>query len=1026
MKKDTPFWDASLPIEERLDWLLAEMTMDEKLSCLASSALDLERLGIPGFYVGGEAAHGVEARNDQNGLGNPEPTTSFVQPIGMSATWDVEMIRKAGEVVGTEARVLYHRHPNGGLSRWAPTVDLERDPRWGRNEEGYGEDPLLTGEMASAYIRGMQGDDDHYLRIASTLKHFYGNNLEEGRIWRNSSIDPRNRYELYLEPFRRAIQDGGAEAAMTAYNRINGVPGILNHEVQDLLKDQYGLKHAVSDGGAMSLVASAHHYYGLDAETLAGALRAGVDAMSESPESVTAAAREAWELGILSEEDVNRAVRNMFRTKLRLGIYDEPVRNPYDNVTEEDLLSKEHEQICLQMSREAVVLLKNENQILPLNPSMPAEDLAVIGPLADAWYQDWYGGEPPFKTTLKDGIEEILGKGSVFVDGWDRVVFRYGDKAIAVADDGELTLADTSDIFIKEAWDQDFFAFRCERTGKLWNLRLPSSSDGKEEMGQLVADRDQAFDWFVTEIFHLSEVKDDEPDEESGEARIEKSDEEENGDAMVVTIADRFEDALVLSEDGGIRSKRGATPAKFVMETISSGIKEAKRVAASAKCVILACGCHPMIDCKETLDRNSIAFPTWQEKLLDAVMSANGHTVMALFTNFPYAMNEAQKMVPGILLSATGAQDMGKAMAETLFGKNAPAGRLNQTWYKSDSQLPNINDYDIIKGGRTYRYFQGDVLYPFGYGLTYAKFTYEDLQVSLKVAGNADSGASFADGTGNRDLQTSSASNVGLGTKVTDDADLRISVRITNVGKCTSDEVVQIYGIAPPSRAKKPLRQLLAFRRVKSVSPGESRLVEFSVPIREFRFYDVISGTLMVEGGRYRIFAGGSSMDREVEAEIEIPGSHPGKRDLRKRIRADHYDDYKNLALTEGHFSYSAVTLADSWFEGVLRFDDCDLGENPQAFSLHLWSECGCNVMVFVDGEDVAYWQGDTRTYRANSGMPPMDSRGRIDAFLQEKSWTTTYTDIVLPITVPITPKDTHTVEIRITKDAKLCYFSVK
>ena len=273
--KNTPFWDSSLPIEKRLDWLMAEMTIEEKLSCLSSRMPDLERLNIPAMSVGGEAAHGVEARNDQNELGAPEPTTSFVQPIGMSATWDPEVIRLAGEVTGTEARVIYHRHPDRGLSRWAPTVDLERDPRWGRTEEGYGEDPFLTGEMASAYIQGMQGDHPKYLRIAATLKHFYGNNTEDGRLWKNSSIDPRNKYELYLEPFRRCIQKGKAEGVMTAYNKINGVPGVLNHEVLDILKNQYGLKHAVSDGGATSFVAGFHHYFGTHTETLAAALKAG-------------------------------------------------------------------------------------------------------------------------------------------------------------------------------------------------------------------------------------------------------------------------------------------------------------------------------------------------------------------------------------------------------------------------------------------------------------------------------------------------------------------------------------------------------------------------------------------------------------------------------------------------------------------------------------------------------------------------------------------------------------------------------
>ena len=214
--RQNPFWNAKLPIEERLDWLLANMTLEEKVTCMASTMPALPRFGIDMSYVGGEAAHGVEARNDQNGRNIPEPTTSFPQPIGMSASWDTELIKKAGEVTGTEARVLWHRHPAGGLSRWAPTVDLERDPRWGRNEEGYGEDPVLTGAMAGSYIEGMQGDDPNYLRIAATLKHFYANNTERGRGWKNASIDPRNMYELYLEPFRRCIKEYGAEAVMTA------------------------------------------------------------------------------------------------------------------------------------------------------------------------------------------------------------------------------------------------------------------------------------------------------------------------------------------------------------------------------------------------------------------------------------------------------------------------------------------------------------------------------------------------------------------------------------------------------------------------------------------------------------------------------------------------------------------------------------------------------------------------------------------------------------------------------------------
>lgn len=391
-EKKAPFWDESLTTEERLDWLLGAMTLEEKLKCLATRVSDMESTGVKGFSVGGEAAHGVEARNDQNELGEAEPSTSFVQPIGMSATWDTELIQRAGEVVGKETRVIYHRHPDRGLSRWAPTVDLERDPRWGRTEEGYGEDPLLTGAMAGAYVKGMQGEHPRYLRVAATLKHFYGNNTEEGRGFKSSSIDPRNRMELYLEPFRRVAEIGHAEAVMTAYNKINGIPGMLNPEVKEILKEKYGIRHVVCDGGAMEQVVKAHQYFGIHAQTLAASLKAGVDAMSDRPELVEAAAREAFELKLISEEEIDTALRNMFRTKLRLGIYDEEGSNPYDRVTEADINSEENQQICRQVSREAIVLLKNETEILPLSEDI--DSMAVIGPLADVWYQDWYGGTP--------------------------------------------------------------------------------------------------------------------------------------------------------------------------------------------------------------------------------------------------------------------------------------------------------------------------------------------------------------------------------------------------------------------------------------------------------------------------------------------------------------------------------------------------------------------------------------------------------------------------------------------------------
>ncbi|MCM1127819.1 MAG: glycoside hydrolase family 3 C-terminal domain-containing protein [Lachnospiraceae bacterium] len=988
-KKDTPFWDISLSIEERLDWLLAEMTLDEKLSCLASRVPDLERLGIPSMSVGGEAAHGVEARNDQNNLKVPETTTSFPQPIGMSATWDRELIRQAGAVTGTEARVIYHRHPDRGLSRWAPTIDLERDPRWGRTEEGYGEDPLLAGEMSSAYIKGMQGEDPSYLRIAATLKHFYANNTEVGRGWKNSSIDPRNRYELYLEPFRRAIEEGGAEGVMTAYNKINGIPGMLNPEVNNILKKQYGLRHAVCDGGAMELVADFHHYYGIHGETLAASLKAGVDAMSDNPALVEQAAREAYELNLITEEEIDRAIRNMFRTKLRLGIYDREPCNPYDRVTENDINSPQNQEICRQVSRESIVLLKNEGKFLPLDKEMDADSIALVGPLGDAWYQDWYGGEALRHTTLRQGMETLLGKEIIYADGYDRIIFRCGEKGIAATGDGALYLSEEPDTFIREDWGEGSFAFRCVRTGKYMNTRFYPDKIKPEDMGRIAADADRTFDWFVMEIFHLEE--------------------QENGN-MILT--NRFGSPVLAGEDGSLWSmneveKIGSSvgldiasasavkktfalsEVQFTLEVVESGIEQAVRTAEGKKAVILALGCNSMINAKEEIDRTTIALPPEQEKLMEAVYHANPNVALVLFSNFPYAINKAQDKLPAVLWSATGSQDMGEAAAETIFGQNAPAGRLNMTWYRSDDQLPDIDDYDIIKGKRTYRYFDGEVLYPFGHGLTYSEFTYSDLCVELA-----------------------------------DKTKLQVTFTVKNTGDRTSDEVAQVYGTAPASRVKKPIKQLLGFERIKAVQPGESRRINFTIPVEEFRFYDVISRSLMVEEGCYTICIGSSSMECALSKQIEIAGRKPGVRDMKKKTAADHYDDYENIVLTEGQFGFPAAVVQNPEQEGVLCYRDCMIEPDLKAIYLHMMSEEGSRAEILIDGKTVGSFEGETRTYVQNP-RPIMGPMMVKEAEERIASWNPVYADVKIDLTYDRTGEEDRPVELKIklSGDVKLCYY---
>lgn len=913
--RSTPFWDVSLTDEQRIDWLLSHMTIEEKLRSLSSRGCDLDRLGIPGYSLGGEAAHGVEGRNDQNGLGAADITTSFVQPIGMSASWDTQLIRQAGEVTGIQARTVFHRHRRGGLSRWAPTVDLERDPRWGRNEEGYGEDPVLTGAMASAYVKGMQGEDPYYVRCAATLKHFYANNTEEGRTWKNASVDARNRYELYLEPFRRCIEEGGALGVMTAYNRINGSVGILNREVRDILKKQYGLKHAVSDGGAMELAVTAQHYYGLHAETIAGALKAGVDAMSDRSELVEQAAFDAYELGLLTEEQIDEALRNTFGLKLRLGLYDRIERNPYDRVSEDDLDDERSRSVSLSLAREAVILLKNEEHTLPLSPDMDPGDLAVIGPLSDVWYQDWYGGTPPYRTTLLQGVRQVLSKDGQAqkedipcADGLDRVTLRCGQRYLAVAEDRSVYLSETPEIWIREEWGEGKTAFFCVRTGTYLCTRRPRNPQETDvEEGRIAADRDQAFNWFVTEIFHVFTKAD-----------------------HSVTLTDRFDRPVYLRSDGAVMSdlENYADSMVFEIEIIENGIEKAANLAKGKKTVLLALGCHPMISAKEEVDRKTLELAPKQRKLLEAVRQNNSNIVLVLFANYPYTLKGVEECIPAILTSATGSQDMGRAVAETIFGLNAPAGRLNMTWYQDISQLPDMDDYDIIKGKRTYRYFDGPVLYPFGYGLTYTTFAYDSFFVSVK-----------------------------------DCRSLEVSLRVTNTGECTSDEVVQIYAKAPSSRVKKPICQLIGFTRVKGIQPKETRKIRLEIPVSELRFYDVISQTLMVEEGNYRIYAGASCKDEACSQSVWIPGQKTGIRDMTGRIRADHSDDSENIAFEEGHLRFCAAVPKDREKTAGLTYRDCGFHGEDCQLALYIKSENGGRIEVLLDGVCTAVWEGDTREW---------------------------------------------------------------
>lgn len=838
--KNTILWDSGRGIEERLDYLLQEMTLEEKITCLTTGCPDIPRLGVQAFYMGGEAAHGIEARHDQAfNAGEPEPATSFTQPIGMSASFDRELIKKCGQSVGEEARALYTRNGKGGLCRWAPTIDMERDPRWGRTEEAYGEDAYLAGEMASAYIKGMKGEHPFYIRCGATLKHFYANNVEKDRIKISSSLDGRNKHEYYLEPFRKAIAEGGAEAVMTSYNEINGVPAIVNGEVQNLLKDTWGLPgHVVCDGGDFGQTVNDHKYFKTHAETLAYGLKAGVDCFTDDGEVVYEAAREALKQGLITEEDINKSVRNSFRTRIRLGLFDKDGDCPYTGMGEAFINNEEHKRSCLKMAEESVVLLKNEKHTLPILPEQ-VSSLAVVGPLADVWYKDWYCGVPPYFVTPLAGIKQAYPKTEIaYHSGLSKIRLRCGEHFIGIDGQGRLCLSEPGEQFTFTDWGCGSMTLTAESNGKFVTL--------EEGTDCIKAAKKEAFGWFIRESWNLKPVKED------SEQYVINS---WNGKQVIVED-DGF---LALRKEESTKS-----PAVFSMEIVEDGIAEAVRRAAKAEKAVVVIGCNPVINSKEEIDRTTLLLPPAQQRLADKVREANPDTVIVLVTNYPYSINKMQEEFPAILCTASGSQELGAGIANVLCGKTSPAGRLPMTWYRSEEDLPDMDDYDIIKGGRTYQYFEKEVLYPFGHGLSYAEFAYGKLKAEPLKEG------------------------------------IRLTVSVTNKGSVKADEVVQIYVHKEKSRVKQPISQLKAFERLKDIEPGEERRAEFFIKYEDLKYYDVISEKMILEDSEYTFMAGSSSKDIREKVCLAVKGETASSRNLFRVTKAVQYDEYENCFIHRG------------------------------------------------------------------------------------------------------------------------------
>lgn len=888
---DYPFRDPALPLNTRVDDLVKRLTLAEKVSLLHQFQPAIPRLGVPEFKTGTEALHGLGWTTERtNGNVVTANATVFPQSIGLASTWDPALIKRIGAVVGDEARGYHSQDPGfWGLQLWAPVVNLLRDPRWGRNEEGYSEDALLTGAISTAYGKGLTGEDPHYLKTAPVLKHYLANNNEVDRTTTSSNLRPRVLREYDEQAFKPAIAADAATGVMSSYNLVNGRPATVNPDLNDVVRTWTDKTlYNVSDAAGPHNLTGTQKYFGTSEEGFAATLKAGVESFTvdnQNPATTIRVITSALSKGLLAESDIDNAVKRVLSVRFRLGDFD-PDGGPYAKIGKEVVNSPAHRELARKSAGEAMVLLKNDRGALPLDPK---RSVAVIGPLEKTLYTDWYSGGLPYKVTPVDGIKARLGGGAKVTDteAVDRIALREaatgkylsggaGDTG-AVLKTGATTAGAT----------EQFDAFD-------WGdgvLTLRSVANGKYVERQNLGDATSPFlnqapqprDWFVHQQFKL----------------------EDAGDGTVVIRYAGYEipndwdgpnSYLTVAADGTLTlgSPNAAGATKFRKEQITSGIDSAVSAARSVETAVVVVGSMPFINGREDHDRTTMALAESQSELIKAVRKANPNTVVVVENSYPTTLNWEQENIPAIVWTSHAGQETGNALADVLYGDVNPAGRLTQTWYRSDTDVPDILDYDIIKRGRTYQYFDGNPLYAFGHGLSYTNFRYSDLRV-----GKAGPQGTF-----------------------------EATVKVTNTGKRAGDEVVQLYTHQLISRDEQPNKQLRSFQRV-SLEPGQTKTVRLSVP--DLRHWDVTRGKWVLESSLHDVMVGASVSDIRLRSVLPVRGEQIPARDLTRDTRAIDFDDYSGVELVdESKVRGDAVGVgAGDW----LRFKDVDFRSGAKTFT---------------------------------------------------------------------------------------------
>jgi beta-glucosidase len=848
------YLDPSQPIEVRVDDLVGRMTLEEKASQLVNQARAIPRLQVPAYNWWSEALHGVA---------NAGTATVFPEPIGLAATFDSPLIHDMAIVIGTEARAKHNQAVRAGrrdimegLDFWSPNINIFRDPRWGRGQETYGEDPFLTARMGVAFVTGLQGDDPKYFRVISTPKHFaVHSGPEPSRHSIDVQVSRHDMEDTYLPAFRAAVVEGKAESVMCAYNRVNGEPACANtFLLQDQLRGAWKFNgYVVSDCDAIVDIYKGHHFTKTPAEAAAVALKKGMD--NECADFFTETKDnsdyvkylDAVKQGLLSEKDLDIAVKRLFTARMRLGMFDPPDKVPYAQTPDSEIDSAAHRELALQAARESMVLLKNDG-VLPFAPSV--KNILVVGPLAESVQvlHGNYSGTASHATTALEGIRKQFATA--------HVSYEPGTNFLRTETVIPTSALSTSDG--KPGLQGEYFAGSeftgtpvAVRVDPLVNLQLfhPDAHALTPPAG--LKDFSVRWSGFLTPA-------------DSGSYRIGLLGSMHRlwlDDKLIVddvNLHDPTSDTAVVELTKGhryalkIEYARGGFGTKLVWLPVSADpIVEATTAARETDAVVAVVGITSKLEGEEMKvdlpgfrggDRTSLNLPEEEEALLGALRGTGKPLVVVLMNGSALAVNWAQEHANAILEAWYAGEEGGTAIAQTLAGVNNPAGRLPVTFYKGVEQLPPFDDYAMKN--RTYRYFGGEPLYPFGYGLSYSKFEYSNLKLS---SGSLTAGDP-----------------------------LTVEVDVKNTSQRAGDEVVELY-LNFPKLPGAPRRALRAFTRVR-LEAGERRHVQLMLQPGDLSYVNE-SGVRLVAAGDYVIAIGGGQPGTAA-AQVETPLSIHGEQSL--------------------------------------------------------------------------------------------------------------------------------------------------